>query len=282
MKTKLLLLAFGAFCMLLPLQSQVTVGAGLPPRKGSLLELKEDNNDGENSEKGFSLPRVKLQSPDKLTLDDDSKGEEYKGLTVQNTNPVNGLIEGIYCWDGKIWRLMVVVKEQGMDGQLLTATTAGVAPEWKSQLELNIPTVDLIANAAPTSPTYLPAGSGFINVKYDTIYTKDFDYDAAGAYFIAKKSAYYQVYIYNTLDVKGLGGTTSTNFAKRVLGSDGKYTYQGFLNFNAFYEDGSTYVCHPISGLVYFEKDQQYAVRTNHTNQFRITGGRIAFVYLRD
>jgi len=287
MKTKNLFLIIIILIIPLPVLSQITIGSLDAPRSGSLLELKENNGIGENSTKGFSLPRVYLTSPTELTVDNNTNKSKYKGLTVQNTNLLNGLTEGIYCWDGNMWKLVVSVEKQGTDGQILTSKGDGLAPEWKSQVELSIPTVDLIANTIPTSSTtYLP--SGFRNVKYDIIYTKDFEYDEANAYFTAKKAGYYQVHIYNKIHVNppggpiDNGGTASTNLAKRVLGSDGNYKYEGFLNLYAYYYKGSADVYHPISGLVYFEENQQFAVRTNYTREFRISGGRIAFTRLGD
>ncbi len=258
------------------------MGSGISPRKGTLLELKENDADGENSTKGFSLPRVKLELPTKLTVDDDSKKGQYKGLTVQNTLTGNGLTEGIYCWDGEKWTLVVSVKEQGEDGQMLTSKGAGNAPEWKSQQELNIPTVDFIANTITTGSTYVP--KGFRTVKLDSIYMKDFEYNKADVNFTPKKSAYYQVYIYNTLDVNKTGGpvdngsTATSTLAKRL--PDG--SYQSILSLNAYYYKGSSYVCHPVAGLIYFEQGQKYAIRTSYTLEYRVTAGRIAFVYLRD
>jgi len=284
MKPKILLIVIVTLYIVSPLRSQVTIGSGIEPRKGSLLELKENDEAGKNSTKGFSLPRVKLESLTKLTVDDDSKGMEYKGLTVQNTYTTDGFTEGIYCWDGYKWTLVVSVKEQGKDGQMLISKGAGKAPEWKSQQELNIPTVDFIANTITTGSTYVPAD--FRTVKLDSIYMKDFEYNKADGNFTPKKSAYYQVYIYNTIDVKppetgesgDNGGTATTALAKRI----NENKYEGILSLNAYYYKGSTYVCHPVAGLVYFEQGQQYAIRTSYTRKFRVNTGRIAFVYLRD
>jgi len=275
--------------LLLPVRSQVTVGSGLEPRKGSLLELKEDNGAGANSTKGFSLPRVKLDSPTLLTVDDNSNGEEYKGLTVQNTTTSSGLTEGIYCWYGKMWRLVTSVDEQGTDGQILTSKGAGIAPEWKSHTDLNVPIVDLIANAIfPDDPTvYFPANSR--SVEYDIAWIENFRYNAVNAVFIPDKSAYYQASVYNVLDVKppdvgpsdDNGGTATTSLSKRTL-VNGSYQYEDLISFNAFYYAGSIYVLHPLTGLVLFEKDQEYVVRTSYTQRFRITGGRISLTYVAD
>ncbi|WP_029905094.1 hypothetical protein [Prevotella sp. 10(H)] len=124
MKTKILLFTIG-INFLLPIYSQVTIGSGIEPRKGSLLELKEDNSTGKNSDKGFSLPRVQLTSPTVLQVDIDTKGLEYKGLTVYNTGTANGLVEGTYQWDGAKWMQVVVVKSHGTDGQTLISKGDG-------------------------------------------------------------------------------------------------------------------------------------------------------------
>jgi len=124
MKTKILLFIVG-ISFLLPIYSQVTIGSGIEPRKGSLLELKENNSTGNNSDKGFSLPRVQLTSPTVLQLDVDAKKLEYKGLTVYNTGTENGLVEGAYQWDGAKWMQVVVVKSYGTDGQALISKGDG-------------------------------------------------------------------------------------------------------------------------------------------------------------
>lgn len=73
-------------------KAQVTIGAGLEPRKGLLLDLKENDapNKESNASKGFGLPRIALTSPTTLTIDDDSKKGDYVGVVVYNigTNPV--------------------------------------------------------------------------------------------------------------------------------------------------------------------------------------------------
>jgi len=120
-----MLLFIVGISFLLPIYSQVTIGSGFEPRKGSLLELKEDNNTGENSNKGFSLPRVQLTSPTVLQVDSDTKRLEYKGITVYNTGTQNGLVEGTYQWDGAKWMQMVAVESYGTDGQMLTSKGDG-------------------------------------------------------------------------------------------------------------------------------------------------------------
>jgi len=153
MKAKLLLLILITLTSLSPLRSQVTIGSGIEPRSGLLLELKEgnDNSMGVNSSKGFSLPRVRLNSLTDLTVDNNSKNGEYAGLTVYNTNtdPQKGLTEGTYTWDGNKWNHIVPVSGYGKDGQTLISRGDGtydwsdiVFPEYTFHKPTQISTFD--------------------------------------------------------------------------------------------------------------------------------------------
>lgn len=99
--------------------AQVTIGSGIEPNKGALLDLKENIGDSRNitANKGILLPRVKLTDPDNLypMFTPDGKGgykegtktEEDRahiGLTVYNVDrcSVNGT--GLYIWDGTGWK----------------------------------------------------------------------------------------------------------------------------------------------------------------------------------
>lgn len=95
---------------ILQVKAQVTIGAGLEPRKGLLLDLKESNasNKESNSSKGFGLPRITLTSPTTLTIDDDSKKNDYVGVMVYNIG--SSPVEGVYSWDGTQW---VSLTDQG-------------------------------------------------------------------------------------------------------------------------------------------------------------------------
>jgi len=280
MKTRIILLLLATFYMLLPVQSQVTIGSVSAPRNGSLLELKENENADDNSKKGFSLPRVDLESPAKLTLDDDSKGEEYKGLTVYNTNPSGGLTEGVYCWDGKLWKLVVAVKDEGMDGQILTSKGGGSAPEWKNQAEMNIPTIDLVGDKSASA--VLPANT-ITSLAYNMIYMNDFTYNNGA--MTPAKSGYYQINVYNKMDVStGTTGETENRgiaITKLCLRQGtSSFTYKDLLSFSAFYPIRITIIHQTLSGLVYLTAGQNYVIRTTYEKKFKILGGRITFTYL--
>lgn len=104
--------------------SQVTIGSGLEPAKGALLDLKEQESvNGEaNASKGLMLPRVHLTDKKKLfpmLEDTDSPGtgnQSYTnpsdiakknnlhiGLLVYNVNQCTPFGTGTYVWNGIEW-----------------------------------------------------------------------------------------------------------------------------------------------------------------------------------
>lgn len=112
MKTKLftfLLLAL----LSMQLHAQVTIGAGEAPADGLLLDLKqwEDTAGLVSADKGFKLPRVKLESLTSLaplTTDDPVQKNIHKGTVVYNVKPLNATLEeGIYTWNGSKWAKLV-------------------------------------------------------------------------------------------------------------------------------------------------------------------------------
>lgn len=90
--------------------SQVTIGSGIAPNKGALLDLKENSVvNGANSSKGLILPRVNLyQEKSLIDISDVAYTETteqvaHAGLVVYNTNQDFYKGKGIYCWDGTQW-----------------------------------------------------------------------------------------------------------------------------------------------------------------------------------
>lgn len=102
-------------------QAQVTVGAGIPPVKAALLDIKDHEADNENitsNSGGIVLPRVKLININTLepfikTTDSewvignqDKTKKIHTGLMVYNLNTTSGgFKEGVYVWDGTAWRI---------------------------------------------------------------------------------------------------------------------------------------------------------------------------------
>lgn len=96
-------------------RAQVTIGSGLPPSKGALLDLKEndDQDGGETSSKGILFPRVNLEGLQTLSPiipDNDPNIEQLKkshtGMVVYNltTDTEKNLLKGLYAWTGSYWR----------------------------------------------------------------------------------------------------------------------------------------------------------------------------------
>lgn len=97
--------------------SQVSIGSGISPNKGSLLDLKEDDTNGAvNSTKGLLLPRVIISTSEpesgKLSESIGNTGnwdeELHIGLMVYNIETsINacdgGVYEGVYNWNGTKW-----------------------------------------------------------------------------------------------------------------------------------------------------------------------------------
>lgn len=125
MKIKIILLGITILFFFSSSHAQVTIGSNLPPRKGTILDLKENGNieKQDNAKKGLGLPRVALTSLSKLTIADDSQKDKHIGIIVYNITPNSSqnpdLSEGTYCWFGNTWKQVVLVDDAGTDGNLL-------------------------------------------------------------------------------------------------------------------------------------------------------------------
>lgn len=101
------------------LHSQVTIGSGVEPNKGALLDLKENNGGAENisTNKGFILPRVKLTDMNNLypMLRSDNNGNYKEGAKNEQDKFHTGLAVyhigecsmdgmGLYLWNGNRWK----------------------------------------------------------------------------------------------------------------------------------------------------------------------------------
>ncbi|WP_029906466.1 hypothetical protein [Prevotella sp. 10(H)] len=281
MKTKTILFLLGTFYILLPVQSQVTIGSLSEPRKGSLLELKENESADENSTKGFSLPRVELKSRKKLAVDDDSKKDQYKGLTIQNTNrsDSDSLAEGVHSWDGENWRYLVAAKGQGTDGQILTSNGTDSVAEWKNQLELHIPTVDFVATG-DLIPT-INVKDSKVNLLYTILHNNNFSYNNGA--ITPGKPGYYQINLYNKMDATKATTNETNNEGTAIITlclREGA-NYTELLSFSAYYPNGTDTLIHqPLSGLIYLTAGKDYVIRTTYNKKFKVDGGGISFTYL--
>lgn len=106
-----------AFLLPFQLKSQVTIGSGIVPNKGALLDLKENENEdaaqgGKTANRGMMLPRVNLPFLNKLqpmysydaeNIPSSDDLVAHTGLTVYNTNKCEPFGRGVYVWDGSQW-----------------------------------------------------------------------------------------------------------------------------------------------------------------------------------
>lgn len=133
MKIKILFINLVYLLCLPTLYAQVTIGYNSPPDKGSLLEIKENGNSGKqaNSKKGIGLPRVALSAPTILTIDDESKKNDYVGLMVYNTTDNSLIKPGTYCWTGSTWEQTIMVDTNGVKNSILQSNGDGTY-DWSS------------------------------------------------------------------------------------------------------------------------------------------------------
>lgn len=121
---------------------QITIGSGIPPAKGALLELKENEADSENvtaKTGGFGLPRVKLEnvitlqpfiptnSVDWNTSNIAATKKNHTGLMVYNLSETSGFVKGIYVWDGNRW-LIAKTSTTDADNNWSLTGNAGTTP----------------------------------------------------------------------------------------------------------------------------------------------------------
>jgi uncharacterized protein (TIGR02145 family) len=93
--------------------AQVTIGSGLEPTKGALLDLKDHNplgSDQTTASKGLLLPRVSLTNLNRLypmlplSYNTAEEDELHIGLQVYNVNTTSPFCPGVYIWEGQQWQ----------------------------------------------------------------------------------------------------------------------------------------------------------------------------------
>lgn len=140
------------------LYSQVTIGSGVAPNIGALLDLKEYDDaiaqqGGRTALKGLGLPRVKIVAPDQLELDGYTgslEADEHIGLLVYNMeapvfNPLTCKLDGsplgLNVWDGSQWQSLApnssvgesigtLGSVTGKSGTIYKTRVFGDAGEW--------------------------------------------------------------------------------------------------------------------------------------------------------
>lgn len=114
--------------------AQVTIGSGIAPNQGVLLDLKELNDltaqgGGRTSDKGFLFPRVVLTTLNSLVDIPEANQQltplRYAGLTVYNTDNTRasqGLYQGLNVWDGTKWNSIKSYIKASMPKTLIKAS----------------------------------------------------------------------------------------------------------------------------------------------------------------
>jgi len=89
--------------------AQVTIGSGIEPSRGALLDLKENENLPANSQKGLLFPKVSLVSRTSLVplfqspLATVQEQEMATGMVVYNVSSTIEEGPGLYVWNGTEW-----------------------------------------------------------------------------------------------------------------------------------------------------------------------------------
>ncbi|MDH6306889.1 hypothetical protein M2459_003484 [Parabacteroides sp. PF5-5] len=142
MKKKVLLIAFFTL-LVLRVSAQVTIGSGLEPLSGAILDLKErESHNADTSTKGIVLPRVSLQNVNSLEPLSTSTGVAatyYRGATVYNVNATSPLSDGIYVWNGAKW--IKVGEDSGSSGT--SAPSYFYLPSFNIQPSIAQKTIDM-------------------------------------------------------------------------------------------------------------------------------------------
>ncbi|WP_108821127.1 FISUMP domain-containing protein [Dysgonomonas sp. Marseille-P4361] len=124
-------LLFFAFLFIMgQAHAQVTIGSGIEPNKGALLDLKENDKSEANSTKGLGLPRVQLTTI--YTLEDIDPGldvDKHIGLTIYVPEEFENSCPGVYVWTGTEWqglntdasRIPDIITVTDIDGNSYTA-----------------------------------------------------------------------------------------------------------------------------------------------------------------
>jgi hypothetical protein len=123
MNIKFVICFFSFLFIIGNVRGQVTIGSGIEPAKGVLLDMKviESLSGGVTSTKGVVFPRVSLDSLSSLTpllSDADAMNATqkttHKGTIVYNVNvsPTHKLVEGFYYWDATKWiKMLGIINE---------------------------------------------------------------------------------------------------------------------------------------------------------------------------
>lgn len=168
--TKMLCIAFLFICM--QTKAQVTVGFNSPPRSGSLLDLKQNDNQDTNSSKGLLLPRVALEDVVKMgpciqsDLAQEADKQSHIGLTVFNvTDSISvGLCPGVYVWMGDTWLRLPEACESAIDPELLYSPNCYIVSPGQVSEEIPVAKAYLVSESRSDMTELNTSGKVSVNV----------------------------------------------------------------------------------------------------------------------
>lgn len=136
-------------------KAQVTVGCDSSPNRGSLLDLKQNDNQNENSSKGLLLPRVALEDVVKMgpciqsDLAQSTDKQSHIGLVVYNvTDSISvGLCPGVYIWMGDTWSRLPEACKSNIDPQLLYSPNCYIVSPGQVSEEIPIAKAYLVSES---------------------------------------------------------------------------------------------------------------------------------------
>lgn len=211
------LILFSAF--FIPVNGQVTIGSGIAPRDGVLLDLKEFNDatsqsGGRTTEKGFLLPRVVLTTTNSLIDIPEANTAatplQYTGLTVYNVGTTSAVTGGLNMWDGTKW---VAVQTQQV--QPVTSTL-------KTYLKYNggssLSFISLDVTLAALYPNWKKIKFESDGIEFD----ENLEFETSTSVFTAKQDGIYNVYTQYAVDGNALLSlSTSTSLGIGVFVKNG-------------------------------------------------------------
>jgi hypothetical protein len=178
---KLILLLIAVCFFSCATYAQVTVGSGIEPMKGALLDLKEnagDPVDNTTANLGMLLPRVRLNNPDPAaaagtdglaaSIDGNAPAESWDledhiGLTVYNLTDDCVFCPGIYVWMGDVWERLPEPCCPDMD--ITVETTIGLSSSGDVEYRFRVPAepTDVVEwSNKPDMETVIGTGPEFI------------------------------------------------------------------------------------------------------------------------